>query len=187
MISNRTSFCFGGNSKDDQRYGCPPNYCGIKGSTSENKLAVHYGGASEFFKDDCAIVKVEENQQIAQNPEAATTRKGSCPWNITEDRKLLVDVTVPTNSTIHVEEAVFYEEKDSTAGVPIGVYLGCGAAVIVCLLIGGGIYYCCYKKKEGKLLNEKQNEQEVVQVVVITPRPVESKTSEVNVVGYFED
>uniref|UniRef100_A0AC34RM43 Uncharacterized protein n=1 Tax=Panagrolaimus sp. JU765 TaxID=591449 RepID=A0AC34RM43_9BILA len=183
--STPSYFCYGGNPTNNQLNGCPSQYCGISAETlTDNKLSVQYGGASEHFEEDCAILKVEENQQIAQNPKDTPATKGSCPWNITEDGKLLVNVTVPTNSTIYVEEAVFYEEKNSTAGVPIGVYLVCGAGgIVVVLLVFWGIYYCHKKKKERKLLNEKKNEQEVVQNVVTTPKPVESKFSEVNVVG----
>uniref|UniRef100_A0AC34R1B6 CUB domain-containing protein n=1 Tax=Panagrolaimus sp. JU765 TaxID=591449 RepID=A0AC34R1B6_9BILA len=129
-------------------------------------------------------ISVKPSEQIALNSNGGGPEKGTCKWNVTEDGKLPVDVTVTTGFDVRVEGAELYQDVNNAgSGVSIWVYVGgIVGAMIVCMLIGG-IFYYFHTKKEAKLQNVKKGEKEIVQNVVTTPKPVEPKTCEVNVVG----
>uniref|UniRef100_A0AC34R7U2 Lectin n=1 Tax=Panagrolaimus sp. JU765 TaxID=591449 RepID=A0AC34R7U2_9BILA len=101
--SQSTKFCYGGLATTEQKHDClSTSYCGIQAVKTSNSLTGHYGGESITFKKDCAEINVKPSEQIALNSNDDNPKKGTCKWNVTEDGKLPVDITVTTGFNVRV-------------------------------------------------------------------------------------
>uniref|UniRef100_A0AC34PZA4 Uncharacterized protein n=1 Tax=Panagrolaimus sp. JU765 TaxID=591449 RepID=A0AC34PZA4_9BILA len=120
--TGKTHICYQGNPKNDQKHGCPDNFCGIlvtrmAGATS--RYSYQLGAGFGETNLDCFEVDVTPTKLEVRGSDKIGTCKLKTGW----DGKLLFNMLTLIDGTIHLENADWWKGKDDTGKANVNVII----------------------------------------------------------------